>query len=44
MSQDSIKNTYTSDISFAPKLVGVYQFKKVEFKGIYLKQDGVFSS
>ena len=41
MSQESIKNSQTSDISFAPKLIGDYQFKKVELKAICLRQDSV---
>ena len=37
MSEESTKKLHTSDISFAPNLIGDYQFKKVEFKGICLK-------
>ena len=41
MPEECIDNPQTSDISFAPKLIGDYQFQKVEFKGICLKQDSV---
>ena len=41
MSEESTKNLHSSAISFAPKLIGVYAVKKVEFKGICLKQDSV---
>ena len=41
MLQERIKNPHTSDISFTPKLIGDYQFKKVEFKGICSKQNSV---
>ena len=41
MPEECIENPQTSDISFAPKLIGDYQFQKVEFKGICLKQDSV---
>ena len=41
ISQESIKNLHTSDVSFAPKFIGNYQYKKVEFKGICLKHDTV---
>ena len=41
MSQESIKNLHTSYIVSVPKLIGDYQFKKVEFIGICLKQDFV---
>ena len=39
--RNRVKNPHNSDISVAPKLIGDYQFKKVKFKGIYLKQDSV---
>ena len=32
MSEESYKNMFTSDICFALKLIGKYQFTKVEFK------------
>ena len=32
MSQKGIKDLYTSDISFSPKLIGDYQFKKNNLK------------
>ena len=32
MSEESIKNPYTSDISFAAKLIDDYQFKKWSLK------------
>ena len=41
MSWESIKNPTTSHISFAWNLIGDYQFKKLEFKGICLKEDSV---
>ena len=41
MPEECVENPQTSDISFAPKLIGDYQFQKVEFKGICLKQDSV---
>ena len=41
MPEECIENPQTSDISFAPKLIGDYQFQKVGFKGICLKQDSV---
>ena len=34
MSEESIENPHTSDISFTSELIGDYQFNKVEFKGI----------
>ena len=42
MSQECIKNVHTSDITFTPKSIYDYLFSKVEFKGLYLKQDSVF--
>ena len=42
MSQESIKNTHTSDINFAPELTANDQFKKVRFKGICLKSEHMF--
>ena len=42
MLQENINNPHISDINFAPKLIGDYQFKKVEFKRICLKQENVF--
>ena len=30
MSEKSLKNLHTSDITFAPKLIGNRQFKKME--------------
>ena len=39
MSGESIKNMHSSHISFAPKLISDYQFKKVEFRGTCLKKD-----
>ena len=41
MLQESIKNSHTSDTTFAPKLVGKYRFNTMKFKGILLKQDSV---
>ena len=41
ISKESVKNRHTSGIRFAPKLIGNYQFKKVELKGICLKQESV---
>ena len=32
MSQKGIKDLHTSDISFSPKLIGDYQFKKNNLK------------
>ena len=42
MLQENINNPHISDINFAPKLIGDYQFKKAEFKRICLKQENVF--
>ena len=42
MSQESIKNTHTSDINFAPELTANDQFKKVRVKGICLKSEHMF--
>ena len=39
MSKERIYILYPLDICFAPKLIGDYQFKNMEFKGICLKQD-----
>ena len=38
ISQENIKNLYTSDITFAPTLIENYQFSKVESKGFCVKQ------
>ena len=38
ISQENIKNLYTSDITFAPTLIENYQFSKVESKGLCVKQ------
>ena len=37
----SIKNLHTSDTTFVPELIDNYQFSRVKFKGICLKQDSV---
>ena len=41
MSQESIKNPHTSNITFAPELIYDFQLSLVKLKGIYLKQDSV---
>ena len=41
MSQENLENLDNSDIIFAPNLIGDYQLKNVEFKGICSKQDSV---
>ena len=35
------KNLLTSEFTFTPKLIDDYQFSKVDFKGIFLKQDNM---
>ena len=40
--QESQKKVLKIDISFTPKLIGDYQFKKVEFKGICSKQNSMY--
>ena len=43
MWQESIKNPHTSDVNFAPKIIGHYKFNIiVEFKRICLKLESVF--
>ena len=45
ISNESIKSPHTSDVNFAPKVTGNYRFNnKVEFKGVRLKQECIFSS
>lgn len=41
MLEESIKNLHASGISFALNSIGGYQFKKVEFKGIFSKLQSV---
>ena len=42
ISRESIKNPHTSDVIFAPKIIGDYRFNStVECKGIFLKQDSL---
>ena len=40
--QESQKKVLKIDISVTPKLIGDYQFKKVEFKGICSKQNSMY--
>ena len=39
MSEESTKNLHSSDISFAPKLIDVYAFKKVESVNLYISYE-----
>ena len=42
MSEETIKNPHTSDITFSPELIdNLSRISRVKFKGIFLKQDSV---
>ena len=42
MSEETIKNPHTSDITFSPELTdNLSRISRVKFKGIFLKQDSV---
>ena len=41
MSKESINDPYASNIDFVSQLIDDYQFKKVKFKEISLRQDRV---